>query len=706
MNARVMLKLSAIAAFAVTMIAAADDCLAQDSRSRQWALLIGVERYQKAPQLQFTVNDVRQLAQTFVQYGGYARSHILELTDDGDSEAKQPLKTSLEAALPQFLKKPGPSDSIVVYFSGHGFKDKDGKLYLAPLDCDPANPVATGVSAEWFRGQLEACPASFKLLVLDACHAGAEKGVSSGDTVAAKDLGQLFKSSVGVITLASSTADEKSQIWQYKQQSLFSYWMNQGLKGHADYDGSGSVNVDELYQYVHDHVRQTAEIRFHRAQTPVRIVGPRVPGVPDILHLRPQGLKQIVADMADQIAGTMEEHQLSSLGVLEFTNETPAGEFLGSQFGLLGRYCAEQLEGVLNQRSAGKFNIIDRPRLQAALNKQRFTLTSFGSNDALSNISKDVGGMPVIVKGTLFNRSGRIINLRCKLVATEGVKSLGNVGGLAALSESEWAMLGRSAEIKPEDRRPVVVTTSEGALPMPLEQQVIDNADARAQGAHPMLNPNFPFRVRMFVATNPRERDYRKRTYRERKPVFRGNDCIFPVRKNEVFELRVENGSGKKVLLRLLVDGLNTLPEPETDKGITRYIVGKRVNLDEARHWVLSPDDPKIAGKKPPTWAFRGFVEETGTDGKWKDFIVVDADQSLASRQQFTDQLGLVTAAFYDIRGSTRAPGGGRFGIGQGEQQEGEIRRAPQEEVGNLIAAVNLQYCDEGALAGFTAGRR
>ena len=35
-------------------------------------------------------------------------------------------------------------------------------------------------------------------------------------------------------TLASSTGDEKSQIWDDKEQSLYSYWLNQGLKGHAD----------------------------------------------------------------------------------------------------------------------------------------------------------------------------------------------------------------------------------------------------------------------------------------------------------------------------------------------------------------------------------------------------------------------------------------------------------------------------------------
>ncbi len=78
--------------------------------------------------------------------------------------------------MPKWLARSGPNDTMIVYFSGHGFRDTDGKLYLAPLDINPADPAATGISVEWLRQQLAACPANFKLLVIDACHAGSEKG--------------------------------------------------------------------------------------------------------------------------------------------------------------------------------------------------------------------------------------------------------------------------------------------------------------------------------------------------------------------------------------------------------------------------------------------------------------------------------------------------------------------------------------------------
>lgn len=699
-----MFKHCEIVAFALAAITLGEYCFGQaavNPKPKPWALLIGVEKYRIASQLQFTVNDVRQLGQTLVQYGGYSRSQMLELTDDGDSEEMKPLKASLESALPLFLKKPGENDSIIVYFSGHGFKDKDGKLYLAPLDCDPADPVATGVSAEWFRGHLEACPASFKLLVLDACHAGAEKAVESADSVPTKDLGDFFKSSVGVVTLASSTANEKSQIWQFKQQSLFSYWLNQGLKGHADLDASGTVNVDELYQYVHAHVRQTADIRFQRPQTPVRIVGSRVPGVPDVVRLKAQGLKQVLSDMSEQIAGLMEERQLASIGVPEFISESLGGESLGGEFGLLGQYCAKQLEDGLVQRSAGKFSVVDRKRLQTALKKQRFTLVSFESGDALKSLSKSVGGMPVIARGALHDRAGHILNLRCKLVETEGDNAIGNVGGVAQLNESEWAMVGRSVEIRSEDRRPELPV---GDQPPPsIEQQVIRNADERSRGDHPMVDPSFAFRLHMFIVTNPAQ-PLSQRKYAERKPIYQGNECIFPVKIGEVYELRVENRDSRKVLMRLLIDGLNSLPEKETDtKGVETYVVGKPVNLDQARFWVLAPDDP-LASRATgfPTWALRGFVTQKGIDGEYLRFEIGDANESLAARQNFTDQIGIISAAFYLPKGTTR----GNVGTKAGKAEKDSIRHAVDEEVGQLLSVIHLRYVDEKAITGMTTNRR
>lgn len=670
-----LLFVTAALILALPQLASGQEPAAKEGKT--WAILIAAEDYQKAARLQYTVNDVRQLKAVLLQRGGLELRQITTLTDDGKTADERPLKASIEKRVSQALKRVGPDDSVILYFSGHGFRDDAGRLYLAPLDCDPKNPAQTGVAAVWLREQIEACPAAFKLLVLDACHAGSEKGDEESPSVSAKDLGELFKSAAGVVTIASSKGEEKSRIWDFKQQSLFSYWLQEGLKGHADASGDGEIDIHELFEYVYSHVVETANIRFGRPQTPARIIGARVDGVPVVLRLRPQGLKQILTDMAEQLAGLMEERQLGRVGVLEFSSLTPEGEALGADFGFLGRYCADELQRRLLDRSRGKFEVLDRARLQETLKALNFGLADLQSDAALENLAKATNNTPVLATGTILGRSGRVVHLRCRVRETQGEKVVAEVGGVARLSDSEWGMLGRSVQVKPEDRLPL---SAPGSTPQPVEDRLVEKLDARASGPHPFRDPRFPYRVRVLVGGQ------------ERAGSFQGNDFVVPLRRGEVYELRVQNNSGKAAIARVLVDGLNTLPEKEKDaKGIETMIVGKPVNIDEARYWVLDPADPLVVKENGrPTWAIRGFVTEASVQGKLRKFTVVDTEKSLAARQKFTDNIGLITAAFYEPRQK-------RIGTGLGEEVGAEIRRRDDLEPGNLLAVVHIRYVDAEA---------
>ena len=388
--------------------------------------------------------------------------------------------------------------------------------------------------------------------------------------------------------------------------------------------------------------------------------------------------------MAEQLADALADRQLPKVGVLEFTNITPAGsEVLGGNFGLVGRYCAEELGNQLTAKGTGQFSVIDNRRLQEALRTQQFRLGDLASSRQLKGLSDGAGGMPALVQGILRNRSGRVVNLQCKLVETEGDDVLGSVGGTAVINESEWAMLGHSAVLKPEDYRSPE-PAQPGQRPRTQTDQVVERLDQRAQEGHPLNNPAFPFPVQILVGGE------------ERKGTFRGNDLFIPLSKGEVFEIKVSNHSGRLVLMRLLVDGLSTLPEPAGGKGVSTMAVGKRVNLDQARHYVLDPNGPEIRKQGgDATWAFRGFATETGAEGKLREFKVVDAQQSLAARQQFTDQLGLITVAFYEPAAAPRG-----IGIGLGQQRDEDLTERDAPPVGRPVAVVNIHYVEAAVLAG------
>lgn len=650
-----------------------------DEAPNSWALLIGVERYQLAAPLRHTLNDVHQLARTLQERGGVPESQVLQITDDAADERFQPLRASLLEELPKWLEKPAPNDRVIVYFSGHGFRDDQGQMYLAPIDCDPSNAAATGIPVEWFREQIAGCRAKFKLMIIDSCHAGSEKGTDDAVGVAAKDLAEPFRNLGDVVTLASSTGEEKSQIWEERKQSLFTYWLNEGLKGHADENEDSLIDIDELNKYVHRNVVRTAERHFPRQQTPVRIVRTGVPGVPVVMHLQPLSLKELIGDMAEQLAWAMEDNDLERAAVLEFTADTPLGELLGADFGLLGRYCAETIEKQLLDLGEDKFTLVDRRRLQRALSEQQFGIDDLASPEALSRLAEQSGGLPVLALGTLRSRVGRVVTIQCKLYETATGDLIASAGGAAQLNEHEWAMLGRSATVDPGAvalAGPVAAASSPPSQPVDETQVLVEHLDQQATKSHPLADESFPYRVTIHVDSQ------------QRQGVFRGNDLLIPVRQGEKYSIHVENRSGKLVMMRLLVDGLNTLPQEEVLKGVSTMLTAPRVNLDEARCWVLDPAKSKVFG-------VRGFVTATGEEGSLREFVVVDAAASVAARQQFTDQLGLITAAFYAPK---LAPRGG-VGTGLGDERREEIEERGGFEPGDLLAVVNIRYVDASELA-------
>ena len=662
--------------------AAGDDAGANQPKT--WAILVGCEKYQRANPLRHTVNDVLQLSGTLKVRGGIDRAQVLEMTDKSSNPRLQPLKTNLLVELPEWLKKPGPDDSVIVYFSGHGFRDADGKMYLAPLDVDPDNPAPTGIAIEWLRTQIAACPAGFKLLVIDACHAGSEKGDDDRPSVAAKDLGLVFAELEKVVTLASSTADQKSQIWEEKEQSLFSYWLNQGLKGHADRDGDGSVDIDELYRFLSRNVTETARNHFPRPQSPIRIVRSGTLDVPVVVRLRPQRLKDLLAEAAQRLAFVMAERQLKRVGVLEFIGESRiqsvSTESLRADYGILGRYCAEALERQLLGLSTDKFSVVDHRRLSKALQATKFTLADLGSTTALKDLSKNADGMPVIVEGKLAGRAGQRMRVQFRLVQTEGDEAIDEFTSAVALTEAEWAMLGRSVAVSFDDRQPT--SPAPGQPPQPVEATVIDRLDERASTSHPMLDPKFPFRVAVHIKTIKNGQEH----WLERKAVFKGNEMLVPVRKEEVYAVHIENRSGNVALMRLLVDGLNTLPEKEATKGISTFLWGQRVSLETARAWELDPARSKVH-------AVRGFVTNADPQGALREFKVVDASQSLAAQQEFTDQIGIITVAFFAPKAGTR-----NVGTAAGDERKERIEKSKGLEPGNLLGIVHLRYVDADAL--------
>ena len=72
-----------------------------------------------------------------------------------------------------------------------------------------------------------------------------------------------------------------------------------------------------------------------------------------------------------------------------------------------------------------------------------------------------------------------------------------------------------------------------------------------------------------------------------------------------------------------------------------------------------------------------------------------DADNSLAARQKFTDQIGIITAAFYTPASMSR----GALGTGLGKERGEEFLAAHELVPGKLLTVVHIRYVDAATLA-------
>ncbi|HKR49804.1 MAG TPA: caspase family protein [Pseudonocardiaceae bacterium] len=149
-------------------------------------------------------------------------------------------------------------DLTLLYFTGHGLKDDNGRLYLAMSNTRRDSLLFTALSAEQIDQAMEGCVSRQKVLILDCCYSGAFPAgrIAKADT-AVHALERFQGRGRTVLTASDATqySFEGNQPHGQAAQSVFTRYLVAGLRdGSADLDGDGDITLDELYSYVHDRV--------------------------------------------------------------------------------------------------------------------------------------------------------------------------------------------------------------------------------------------------------------------------------------------------------------------------------------------------------------------------------------------------------------------------------------------------------------------
>jgi len=149
-------------------------------------------------------------------------------------------------------------DLTLLYFSGHGLKDDNGRLYLAMANTRRDALLFTGLSAAQINEALDACASRRKVLILDCCYSGAfPAGVTAKADEMVNTLERFQGKGRAVLTASDATqySFEGESLQGAGSQSVFTRYLVEAIRsGEADLDADGDIALDELYSYVHEKV--------------------------------------------------------------------------------------------------------------------------------------------------------------------------------------------------------------------------------------------------------------------------------------------------------------------------------------------------------------------------------------------------------------------------------------------------------------------
>lgn len=235
------------------------------SGSNNWALLIGIDRYHESlGALKYSGADCRALRETLLSPPYAFPDDQVLLLADGEEESRRPTFANIHNHLASWLAAPKEDDLALVYFAGHGIFC-EGTTYLMPGDATLATAHTLGIPLKYVQDLLQRCKARRKVLVMDACHSGTGRDV----VAMTGGMAQALASAAGIYTISACGVNERSHEWDKVGHGVFSWFLNEALRGKSAVPADGRWTLDWLYEWVHDQVRKWAAQR-QLQQTPQR----------------------------------------------------------------------------------------------------------------------------------------------------------------------------------------------------------------------------------------------------------------------------------------------------------------------------------------------------------------------------------------------------------------------------------------------------
>mgnify|MGYP001563970367 FL=1 len=237
-----------------------------------YAVVIGINNYQKVPPLRYAVGDAQAFTAFLTDHLKVPADQVIQLTDDAVT------LSSMRSVMGGKLRKmAAKEDTVIIFYAGHGSVESDDmnldgdglEKYLLPHDADPDELFGTALSMTDLNAIFNRIKSDRLIFIADACYSGAVGGRTIFSprraTISDNFLDRLSSGS-GRVIIAASGANQVAKEDPELGHGVFTYHLIEGLKGAADSDGDGYVTVDEAYSHVSSAVQRATG----QEQTPVR----------------------------------------------------------------------------------------------------------------------------------------------------------------------------------------------------------------------------------------------------------------------------------------------------------------------------------------------------------------------------------------------------------------------------------------------------
>ena len=233
----------------------------EQSDQNTFVLIISNEHYKYEEAVPFAKNDGETFRLYCEKMLGIPEKHIRYTVDATLNDMRMQL-----GWLQKVMAAYGGEARAIVYYSGHGMPDEEGKhAYLLPTDGSSILPNS-GLSTEQLYQELSAMPSAATLVLLDACFSGTRrdgKMLNSSRGVAVKV--KQKKSAVGgrMVVFSAAQGTETAYPYNEKQHGLFTYFLLKSLQ-----QKGGHVRLGELSDYVIKQVGRASIVENNKSQTP------------------------------------------------------------------------------------------------------------------------------------------------------------------------------------------------------------------------------------------------------------------------------------------------------------------------------------------------------------------------------------------------------------------------------------------------------